>query len=232
MDEIEIPAEGPSPGFPAPGATGPAGTPRQVDAGTLRSALDGFERIAAVGPAEGDAEPAVGSAVALAVSSRAGVPGIWLTRRSWSLRNHPGQFALPGGRVDPGEDDVTAARRELVEELGVPVTEQNVIGLLDDYVTRSGYAMTPVVLWAGRDRGTAPNPDEVADVFFVPFDELDVEPVFDRIPQSERPVIKLPRRGGYLHAPTAAVIYQFREVVLRGEHTRVADFEQPVFAWR
>ncbi len=231
MDDTEIPVDGPSPGFPSPGEPEPSGAPRPVDADALRSALDGFPRIAA-GRAQADGGAAVGSAVALAVSSRAGVPGIWLTRRSWSLRNHPGQFALPGGRVDPGEDEVTAARRELAEELGVSVEQHDVIGLLDDYVTRSGYSMTPVVLWAGRERRTTPSPAEVADVFFVPFEELDVEPVFDRIPQSERPVIKLPWRGGFLHAPTAAVIYQFREVVLRGEHTRVADFEQPVFAWR
>ncbi|WP_182359955.1 NUDIX hydrolase [Tomitella gaofuii] len=203
--------------------------PGSVTEDDVRRAVSAFTR-----QDTGDAgeQSSVGSAVALAVSTRAGVPGIWLTRRSLTLRKHPGQFALPGGRMDPGEDAPTAARRELAEELGVALPDGAVLGLLDDYTTRSGYTMTPVVLWAGADRGTTANPGEVAEVFFVPFDELDVEPLFDRIPQSQRPVIKLPWRGGYLHAPTAAVIYQFREVVLHGEHTRVADFEQPVFAWR
>lgn len=191
----------------------------------LRNALDGFPRRAA------EPSDAVRSAVALAVSARGGRPGIWLTRRAATLRAHPGQFALPGGRIDPGEDECAAARRELREELGVGVDEDAVVGLLDDYTTRSGYTMTPVVLWAGTDRTVTANPGEVDDVFFVSFDELDVPARFDAIRQSDRPVIKLPWRGGFLHAPTAAVIYQFREVVLHGEHTRVADFEQPVFAW-
>lgn len=194
--------------------------------------LDGFQRRGvgdAAAPAEG--RP-VRSAVAIAVTMRGDEPGIWLTRRSFALRSHPGQFALPGGRVDPGEDECAAARRELEEELGVVVGEREVLGVLDDYTTRSGYTMTPVVLWAGADRPVTPNPGEVAEVFFVPFEEVDVEPLFDRIPQSDRPVVKLPWRGGHLHAPTAAVIYQFREVVLHGKHTRVADLEQPVFAWR
>ncbi|WP_200171769.1 NUDIX hydrolase [Tomitella cavernea] len=203
--------------------------PGSVTEDDVRRAVSAFARQEARRPGE---QSSVGSAVALAVSTRDGVPGIWLTRRSPALRKHPGQFALPGGRMDPGEDAPTAARRELTEELGVALPDCAVLGLLDDYPTRSGYTMTPVVLWAGADRVTTANPGEVAEVFFVPFDELDVEPLFDRIPESQRPVIKLPWRGGYLHAPTAAVIYQFREVVLHGEHTRVADFEQPVFAWR
>lgn len=134
--------------------------------------------------------------------------------------------------MDPGETESAAARRELREELDVGVGEQDVLGLLDDYTTRSGYTMTPVVLWAGVDREVRANPAEVAEVFFVPFRELDVQPRFDTIEQSDRPVIKLPWRGGFLHAPTAAVVYQLREVILHGEHTRVAEFEQPVFAWR
>ncbi|WP_372497945.1 NUDIX hydrolase [Tomitella fengzijianii] len=214
----------------APGEAGAAARfgPGSVTEDDVRCAVAAFTRQEG-GGAGGHA---VGSAVALAVSTRGGVPGIWLTRRSLTLRKHPGQFALPGGRMDPGEDGPTAARRELAEELGVELADDAVLGMLDDYTTRSGFTMTPVVLWAGEDRVTCPSPDEVADVFFVPFDELDIEPLFDRIPESDRPVIKLPWRGGHLHAPTAAVIYQFREVVLHGEHTRVANFEQPVFAWR
>lgn len=173
------------------------------------------------------------AAVALTIVESGGELGIWLTRRALTLRSHPGQFALPGGRVDAGEDAPTAARRELAEELGVSLPGESVLGRLDDYVTRSGFVMSPVVLWgADAEHPVRPSPAEVAEVFFISFAELDVEPEFESIPQSDRPVVMLPWRDGYLHAPTAAVMYQFREVVLRGRGTRVAHLEQPVFAWR
>ncbi|MQA14541.1 MAG: NUDIX domain-containing protein [Pseudonocardiaceae bacterium] len=169
---------------------------------------------------------------AVAVTVVAG-PAVLLTRRASSLRAHAGQYALPGGRADPGETSLQAARRELAEELGMELAPGAVLGLLDDYVTRSGYVITPVVLWAGDHTGPLrPREAEVAEVFRIPFADLDVEPQFVAIPESDRPVIRLPLRGGYLHAPTAAVLHQFREVVLGGRHTRVAHLEQPVFAWR
>ena len=179
------------------------------------------------------ASPANAAAVALTIVESGGHLGIWLTQRALSLRSHPGQFALPGGRIDQGEDAPGAARRELAEELGVELPADSVLGRLDDYVTRSGFVMSPVVLWgADLQHEVIPSPAEVAEVFFISFNELDVEAEFEYIPESDKPVIMLRWRDGYLHAPTAAVMYQFREVVLRGRSTRVADFEQPVFAWR
>jgi 8-oxo-dGTP pyrophosphatase MutT (NUDIX family) len=160
-------------------------------------------------------------------------PGVLLTRRTSRLRDHPGQFALPGGSLDPGEDAPVAARRELHEELGLEVGADAVVGLLDDYPTRSGFVITPVVLRAtGAVADLVPSPDEVAELFHITLDELDVEPYYLTIPESDRPVVQMPLVGHRIHAPTAAVLLQFREVALHGRPTRVDGLEQPVFAWR
>ncbi|MFW0796523.1 CoA pyrophosphatase [Gordonia sp. CPCC 205515] len=172
------------------------------------------------------------AAVAITISERDGQQGIWLCKRPATMRRHAAQYALPGGRLDPGEDEQTAALRELHEEIGVELGADAVVGQLDDYATRSGFVMTPVICWADDDQPPTPNPDEVAQLFFVTFDELVVEPRFLTIPESDRPVIQLPIVGALVHAPTAAVIYQFAEVVLQDRHTRVDGLEQPVFAWK
>lgn len=158
---------------------------------------------------------------------------VWMTRRSPRLRAHAGQWALPGGRIDEGESTEVAALRELDEELAIRLDEMAVLGSLDDYVTRSGFCITPVVLWAGDDhREPVPNPGEVESVHSVTVDELDVEPYFVTIPESPRPVVQVPILGSRIHAPTGAILYQFREVVVHGRETRVDELEQPVFAWR
>ncbi|NIH83259.1 NUDIX domain-containing protein [Amycolatopsis granulosa] len=171
-------------------------------------------------------------AAAVAVVVTGGDPAIWLTRRASGMRAHPGQFALPGGRLDPGEDAVAAALRELAEELGVTAARADCLGVLDDYPTRSGYVITPVVLRLDRETEPRPNPAEVAQVHVIAVRDLAVEPRFVTIPESDRPVIQLPLAGHLVHAPTAAVLYQFREAALYGRTTRVAHLEQPVFAWR
>jgi hypothetical protein len=109
-----------------------------------------------------------------------------------------------------------------------------VLGRLDDYPTRSGYVITPVVVWAVDAGDLERNPQEVAAVYRVPLAELDRPdvPRLRRIPESDRPVISVPLLGTQIHAPTAAILYQLREVAVRGLCTRVAEFEQPVFAWR
>lgn len=156
-----------------------------------------------------------------------------LTMRAASLRGHRGQWALPGGRCDPGETPVEAGLRELQEELGLTALRDTVLGLLDDYPTRSGYLITPVVVWVEDAGSMAPNPAEVASVHRVALASIMGERVFDftTIPESTRRVIRFHHAHGLIHAPTAALIYQFREV-LAGRDTRVADLEQPVFAWK
>jgi len=156
-----------------------------------------------------------------------------ITRRAAGLRSHAGQWALPGGGRDPGESAEDAARRELHEETGVPAGPGDVLGVLDDYVTRSGYRITPVVVWGGPVSPAMSGPaSEVAQIHVIPLADLDVPPRLLRIPESAAPVIQLPLLGRYLHAPTAAIIYQFCQVALHGREVRVAHFEQPLFAWK
>jgi 8-oxo-dGTP pyrophosphatase MutT (NUDIX family) len=156
-----------------------------------------------------------------------------LTRRAAGLRAHRAQWALPGGRCDAGETQVAAALRELYEELGLALGADAVLGLLDDYPTRSGYLVTPVVIWAASGAAMSPNPAEVASVHPVGLDTIEHADAFDfvTIPESPRRVIRFHFGERLIHAPTAAMIYQFREV-LGGRQTRVADLEQPVFAWK
>ena len=176
------------------------------------------------------------AAVAIALTSAseaAGETAFLLTRRASGLRAHRAQWALPGGRCDAGETQVTAALRELHEELGLELVPANVLGLLDDYPTRSGYLITPVVLWATKGAAITANPAEVASVHRIALEGNERADAFDftEIPESTRRVIRFHLDGQFIHAPTAAMIYQFSEV-LAGRDTRVAELEQPVFAWK
>jgi 8-oxo-dGTP pyrophosphatase MutT (NUDIX family) len=189
--------------------------------------LAGFQRVAA------SAAGLKAAAVAVCVVIQDGAPALLITQRADTLRSHAGQWALPGGRREPGESPEDAARRELREETGVAVGPGDVLGLLDDYVTRSGYLITPVVVWGGPADPAMRGPEsEVAGIHVIPLADFDVEPRLLRIPESTAPVIQLPLFGRYLHAPTAAIIYQFCQVALHGQMIRVAHFEQPVFAWK
>lgn len=195
----------------------------------IRRNLHGFDRLTLMRPG---LKPA---AVALVlVPGPLGEPAFLLTRRTASLHRHGGQFALPGGRIDDGEQPVEAARRELHEELGVALPADSVLGLLDDFVTQSGYLITPVVLWGPEVSTLAPSPHEVAVAYRVPLRELyrpDL-PVLSCADEGEAPVLSLPLVGTLIYSPTAAIIFQLRELALEGRLTRVHHYGQPRFAWK
>ena len=175
------------------------------------------------------------AAVALVVVESRGQLAVLLTRRAGTLRAHSGQWALPGGRIDPGENPETAALREVQEEINLDLPKGAVAGVLDDYITRSGYRITPVVAWADTDIAMlSPNPSEVASVHTISFDDLarPDAPQFDRIPESDREIISMQLEVDQIFAPTAAMLFQFREVVIFGRPTRVFHYDQPRFAWR
>lgn len=157
-----------------------------------------------------------------------------LTRRAARMNRHAGQWALPGGRMDAGETPEQTVLREISEEVGLALDASAVLGRLDSFVTRSGYAITPVVLWAGPAREMQPNPDEVASIHRIPVQEFLREdaPMLEPLEGSEHPVLKMPVGQQWIAAPTAALLYQFREVCLHGRDTRVWHYEQPRFAWR
>jgi 8-oxo-dGTP pyrophosphatase MutT (NUDIX family) len=194
-------------------------------------------RCAAFARLSGDAAPGLARAavaIALVEAERpAGAAAFVLTRRTADLRAHRNQWALPGGRCDAGETAAAAALREMHEEVGLDLGADAVLGLLDDYPTRSGYLITPVVVWGGNGATLRPNVAEVASVHRIPLADVVRPDAFDfvTIPESDRRVVRVRIERHLIHAPTAAVIYQFREM-LAGRTTRVADLEQPVFAWR
>lgn len=204
-----------------------SGELRAQVAANLRS----FER--RPGPATGLVRAAVAAAI---VPDEAGAACFVLTRRASRPGRHSGQWALPGGRIDAGESAVAAALRELSEEVGIVAEETAVLGLLDDYETRSGFSVTPVVTWVDFAGAFAVDPREVAAAYRVPLADLEAPevPQLWTIPESSRPLIgvPLPELETIIHAPTAAILFQLREVGLAGRATRVAHFEQPVFAWQ
>jgi 8-oxo-dGTP pyrophosphatase MutT (NUDIX family) len=210
---------------------------------SIRARLAGFDVRAHEGPTSARA------AVVVAVIDEghgAGLDGLpqhaaWsdraallLTRRSAALRRHAGQWALPGGRIDGDETPEEAALRELAEEVGLHVSADAVLGRLDDFATRSGFVITPVVVWPGPAVQLEANPAEVQSIHRIPVEEFlrDDAPMLETVDGSAHPVLRMPVGTSWIAAPTAAVLYQFRELCLYGRTTRVAHFEQPLFAWR
>ena len=168
------------------------------------------------------------------VESKEGKAGFILTRRSRGLRNHSHQYALPGGRIDPGETREETVLREIREEIGISASSNEILGCLDEYETRSGFSITPVVLWVEDLSTMVPEPNEVDEILIIDLEELfrSDSPRWVDIDESDKQVLQLPIKNRLIHAPTAALLYQFKEVGIVGNLLRTDDVEEPVWAWK
>lgn len=151
-----------------------------------------------------------GAAVLIAVTERP-EPGVLLTHRPIGMRAHAGQVAFPGGKIDPGEDAITAALREAHEELGIAPDHVKVIGPTDSYRSGSGFHITPVIGVVPGSITITPNPSEVAGWFEAPLRFL-----LDPANHSEKSVIQqgerrhfldMPWQGNYIWGVTAAMLH-------------------------
>lgn len=179
------------------------------------------------------------AAVALLLAPVDGIPHYAFTQRAWTLRRGAGQYALPGGAIDPGEDATAAALRELGEELGVQCDGTAVLGSLDDFATRTDHVVTPVMLWSDAPVQLRPAAAEVGAAWLVPLAELD----HPRAPLADAgdgdgggggaaTILRMPVRGEWINPPTAAFLLQLREVALHGRATRVHAVGQPEWTAR
>jgi 8-oxo-dGTP pyrophosphatase MutT (NUDIX family) len=191
-------------------------------AATIKGHLAAFERHVADDPALRRA------AVAVTVLDSERAPRVLIAKRVARGLN-AGQWALPGGKLDPGEDATAAALRELGEEAGLELGHGAVAGLLDDVVTDSGFCITPVVVLAPAGARPVRNVAEIASLHPIGLERLLAEhvPRWAETPDG-RPLLQMPlRHDMVIHAPTGAILLQFREVALRGRALRVADLAQP-----
>lgn len=229
------------------GTSGPDTPPRADEAlrRLVALRLQGFRPTALDGPAHAGLRRAAVAIVITEAGHGADLPGLpthvaWsdeaallLTRRPGGMRRHAGQWALPGGRLDPGETPEQAALRELAEEVDLHLGVADLLGRLDDYPTRSGFVITPVVAWGGPARRLVGNPQEVESIHRIPVHEFlrPDAPMLEHTADGPHPVLRMPVGTHWIAAPTAALIYQFREVAVLDRATRVAHFDQPAFAW-
>jgi 8-oxo-dGTP pyrophosphatase MutT (NUDIX family) len=207
---------------------------QRLAAFSVRRIAVGTQRAAAVALALVEEGGGAGVAGIPAPASWSIAAAVLLTRRAAALSSHGGQWALPGGRIDPGETPQEAALREMHEEVGLALSPADVLGTLDDYASRSGYVITPVIVWAGKADALQPNPDEVASVHRIPVPEFlrPDAPLLEPSEDAGREILRMPVGNHWIAAPTAAILYQFSEVCIRGRPTRVAHYDQPMFARR
>jgi 8-oxo-dGTP pyrophosphatase MutT (NUDIX family) len=195
-----------------------------VDRATVEHNLRRFER-------QASALAQVPAAVAIVIMLDGDVPIVPIFQRTHTMTRHAGQMAIPGGRVHDGEGVHECALRELAEELGITLSRDDILGDLDDFDTRSGFTITPVVVWSGASPATLrPSADEVQRLFLVTASELQEAVAAARVAPPEHFSLKLP--DVEVFAPTAAMLYQFSEVALDGRPCRVAEFHQPEWTHR
>lgn len=174
-------------------------------------------------------------AIVLGMDQLDGVVRFLLTQRSSDLAAHPGQFALPGGMVEPGEEHLDAVIREVAEEIGLTIEAADVLGRLDDYQTRSGYAIRPFVVWTEDIHQGEPDPAEVACLLRIPVTALTgpAVPTLLQFPGKSLPILQLPLGGErVVHAPTGALLYQFAKWLFERRYVPTTVFGEPEFAWR
>ena len=170
------------------------------------------------------------AAVTVSVLPHRGRAHVLVIKRSFAGRN-AGQWALPGGRVEDGEEPDAAAVRELAEETGLHLEPTEIAGRLDDLVTESGFVITPLVAVVRRPVRLRRDPREIHSLHPVPLRRL-LAPGVPRWKHrpAGAPLLQLPlRHDMVVHAPTGALLWQFREVALLGNEVTTADLVQP--AW-
>lgn len=216
-----------------PGQERPTESPRRrelrsVKAQDLRSSISRnlrrFERRASP-------RQLIPAAVAVVLLQGDARPIVPIFQRTLGMSRHAGQMALPGGKLHADEDARECAVRELLEELGLAVAGSDVLGMLDDFDTRSGFTITPVVVWSNAGAAALrPSASEVGELFLIGTRELRSAVASARPGPSPSFSLRLPRVEVF--APTGAILYQFSEVALDGRSCRVADFYQPPFTHR
>ncbi|MBV9044703.1 MAG: CoA pyrophosphatase [Alphaproteobacteria bacterium] len=191
----------------------------------IKANLATFERIAV------DPSTHRRAAVAILLSPQDGKPTFVLTRRALTMRRGAGNYALPGGNCDAGEHIIDTALREVREELGIEITRDAALGMLDDFVTLGGHVVTPVILLTDTQLTLTPDPTEVHAAWFRPLSELDHPQAPRNVPNPDGgdPILRMFANGDWINPPTAAWLYQFREVALHGRPARLHRVGQP--AW-
>jgi 8-oxo-dGTP pyrophosphatase MutT (NUDIX family) len=169
------------------------------------------------------------AAVTIALYEKDGTAHFLIIKRT-ARGSNPGQWALPGGKVDPGEAITDTALRELEEETGLLAGPGDVLGVLDDFTATRGIVITPVVVLLRGPQRLRRNPAEVASLHPVPLARLRAPGVPRWKKTPEGPLLQMPlRHDMVVHAPTGAILWQFASVALEGGNVRVNAALEPSF---
>ncbi|RLV55349.1 CoA pyrophosphatase [Aeromicrobium phragmitis] len=173
------------------------------------------------------------AAVAIVLFDAGDTARYCLIKRAKRGRN-AGQWALPGGKVEPGESSLDAALREAHEEVALDTSRSTVLGRLDDFVTSSGFVISPYVVAAPRGWRPIAADEEVQGAFeFAIADLLRPDVVrWARVDDGPALLQMHVAAGVRIHAPTGAVLWQFRQTALHGDEVSIAELRQPLFTHR